>query len=96
MIKQTDLAKLLAQALDGDKKAHGKLTALIVRNDSCIWQSIVNAAAVSTLEAVELSKLPAVISESECIGLAPYVRVVRSETVQKRISRRFREFLLCL
>ena len=40
MIKQTDLSKLLAMALDSDKKSHGKLTALIVRNDSCIWQSI--------------------------------------------------------
>lgn len=96
MIKQTDLAKLLAMALDGDHKAHSKLTALINRNDSCIWQSIVNAAAVSTMEAVELSKLPTAINECECIGLASYVRVVRSETVQKRIARRFKSFLSSL
>ncbi len=95
-MKQTDLQKLLAQALDGDHNAHSKLTALVVDNDSCIWQSVVNAAAVSTLEAVELAKLPATISEADSIALAPYVRVCRSETVQRRISLRFREFLYSL
>lgn len=95
-MNQTDLQKLLAQALDGDGNAHSMLTALIVRNDSCIWQSVVNAAAISTLEAVELAKLPAVISESDCIGLAPYIRICRSEMVHRRIKDRFKEFLCSL
>lgn len=93
---QTDLQKLLAQALDGDGKAHSKLTSLIVHNDYSIWQSVVNACAFSTLEAVELSKLPVAVCELNHTELAPYVRVVRSETVQKRIRHRFKQFLSSL
>ncbi|MFW3388109.1 UNVERIFIED_CONTAM: hypothetical protein RF648_19150, partial [Kocuria sp. CPCC 205274] len=65
-------------------------------SDRAIWHTIINQCAVSTLEAAELAKLPDTISNSECIGVAPFVRVVKSETVQKRIARKFREFIYSL
>lgn len=95
-MNQTDLQRLLARALEGDSKAHAKLTSLIIRSENKVWETIVNSCAVSTLEAVELAKLPPAISDADHIGLAPFVRVVRCESVQRRIAKRFKDFLLSL
>lgn len=93
---KTDLQKLLALALDGDSKAQGKLTAMVVRGDNEIWVSIISGAAVCALEANELARLPSYISESSCTGLLPFVKLVKSEKVLQRLRKRFKDFVCSL